>query len=84
MTDCNSCQNGALIRKQREELILLTNELQNQEHQINTLHASNLKLKETIKLKEKRETELEKKNRTLNAELTSLNGSCLYSDFKFF
>jgi len=39
----------ALIRKQREEIILLTNELQRQETELNALNDNNLKLKQTIK-----------------------------------
>lgn len=73
MTDCDSCQNSGLIRKQRKELILLTNELKIQEDQINTLHSTNIKLKEEIKQREKKEFELEKKNRVLSTELKAIN-----------
>ena len=77
MTDCDFCQNSGLIRKQREELILLTDELKQQEDQINTLHSSNIKLKEEIKLKEKKEIDLEKRTRILNSELKAINGDIL-------
>ncbi len=80
MTDCDSCQNSGLIRKQRKELILLTNELKIQEDQINTLHSTNIKLKEEIKQREKKEFELEKKNRVLSTELKAINGNW----FRFF
>ncbi len=74
MTDCDSCENLALVRKQREEIILLTQELQRQEEQINKLHSSNIKFKESIKNKEKKEADLEKKIRSLNLEIANING----------
>ena len=43
-----------LIRKQREEIILLTNELKNQEIQLNVFNQENSKLKGTIKIYEKK------------------------------
>lgn len=43
-----------LIRKQREEIILLTNELQNQETQLNSLNESNKKLKMNLKSNEEK------------------------------
>jgi len=74
MTDCDLCQNFTIIRKQREELVLLTNELNHQEEQINTLHSDNIKLKEIINKKEKKETDSEKKIKSLNLEISNLNG----------
>jgi len=74
MTDCDLCQNFTIIRKQREELVLLTNELNCQEEQIKDLHSENIDLKELIKKKEKKETELEKKIKSLNSEISNLNG----------
>ena len=73
MSDCDCCQNFNLIRKQREEIILLTNELKRQEEQINSLHSSNLKFKDSTKLKEKKEHELEKAIKSLDLEIRNLN-----------
>ena len=43
-----------LIRKQREEIILLTNELKSQEIQLNAFNQENSKLKSSIKIYEKK------------------------------
>lgn len=47
-------EENTLIRKQREELVLLTNELKTQEVQISVFNEENLKLKNAIKVYEKK------------------------------
>ena len=47
-------EESILIRKQREEIILLTNELKNQEIQLNIFNQENSKLKSSIKTYDKK------------------------------
>lgn len=42
------CDNALLVRKQRDEIILLTKELKEQENQLSLTHIQNLKLKEKV------------------------------------
>ena len=74
MIECDSCENAILVRKQREEIILLTQELQRQEEQINKLHSNNIRFKEVVKTKEKKELDLEKRIKSLNLDISNLNG----------
>jgi hypothetical protein len=54
MSSAQFFEESILIRKQREEIILLTNELKNQEIHLNSFNDDNSKLKCTIKIYEKK------------------------------
>lgn len=65
---CN-CPDSGLIVKQRQEIILLTDDLNNQENEIKQLLISNAKLKTKIKLIEKDKLDLENANKSLKKEI---------------
>lgn len=69
-----TCPDSGLIVKQRQEIILLTNELKNQEDQINILLKANSNLKNKLKINEKEKTDFENVKRTLNKEISILKG----------
>jgi hypothetical protein len=54
MSSSQFFEESILIRKQREEIILLTNELKNQEIQLNIFNQENSKLKSSIKIYDKK------------------------------
>lgn len=68
------CKDSELIRKQREEIVLLTKELQNQDEQLNIMQTCNLKLKATSKLYEKEKESFENAIKLLNSEIRKLKG----------
>lgn len=71
LSNC-SCDGDNLIRKQREEIILLTNQLKEQEEQICLFQQSNSKLKINLKLMDKKVLDYESKVKNLNQEIQSL------------
>ena len=73
---CN-CQYNDMIRKQREEIILLTNDLKIQEDQINKLFKENKTLKSTLKSCENKQLETEKVIIGLNKEISSLKSKSI-------
>ena len=68
------CENADLIRNQREEIILLTGEIKNQEDQLNKLNTANLSLKESVKNLELNKISLEKQVQSLNKEIIVIKG----------
>jgi hypothetical protein len=68
-----------LIRKQREEIILLTNELKTQEEQICRFQENNLKLKNSIKLIEKQNCDYKKQINLLNNKNESLTSKLFFN-----
>ena len=68
------CKDDELVRKQREEIILLTKELQNQDEQLNLIQNFNLKLKLASKAHEKEKKEFESALKKLNNEIKQLRG----------
>lgn len=66
------CEDSEMLRKQREEIILLTKELKNQEDQIKVFQANNKKLKETIKLIRDEKNRLEIDIQKNNCEIVSV------------
>ena len=68
------CQDRELVRKQREEIILLTKELQNQEEHLNIIQNNNLKIKLTVKSLEKEKNNFENSIKLLNSEIKRLKG----------
>jgi hypothetical protein len=67
-----SFEENVLIRKQREEIVLLTNELKQQEIQLNSLFNENLKIKSSLKTSRKKSDEYEIKIKHLEAEISRL------------
>jgi hypothetical protein len=68
------CKDNELIRKQREEIVLLTKELQSQDEQLNLIQNLNLKLKAASNLHEIEKTNFESSIKTLNNEIKKLKG----------
>ncbi|RNA31354.1 hypothetical protein BpHYR1_017725 [Brachionus plicatilis] len=66
------CEDAEMLRKQREEIILLTKELKNQEDQIGVFQANNKKLKDTIKMLKEDKNKIEIEIQNKNSEITSL------------
>lgn len=66
------CQSDELIRKQREELILLTNQLKLQDEKLEKIYAENVGLKTKLKQKAKCQIESEKTMKSLNKEINAL------------
>ena len=71
------CQDSELVRKQREEIILLTRELENQEEHLNIIQNNNDKLKSTVKAFGKEKTIFDNDVKRLNSEIKKLKGSHL-------
>lgn len=70
---CN-CPDSGMISKQRQEIVLLTNELANQSNEIDRLIARNAKLRSKIKADEKEKIDLENRIKSLLREVSSLKG----------
>jgi hypothetical protein len=68
------CKDNELIRKQREEIVLLTKELQSQDEQLNLIQNLNLKLKAASNLHEIEKTNFESSIKALNNEIKKLKG----------
>jgi chromosome segregation ATPase len=66
------CQDTSLIRKQREEILLLIKELNEQQEQFNHVEKCNLKLKQNLKQNENERLEYEAKAKSLNSEIQLL------------
>lgn len=66
------CDNAQLARKQREEIILMTNELRNQEENLNQMHSAGLKQKEKFKNLENQLTNYQKTIKSLNTDISNL------------
>ena len=73
LTDSFSQEND-LIRKQREEIILLTKELETQEEQINMFQTNILKLRNKLKQYEKQKEDLESSIKVLNKDTNKIKG----------
>ena len=73
LTDSFSQEND-LIRKQREEIILLTKELETQEEQINMFQTNILKLRNKLKQYEKQKEDLESTIKLLNKDTNKIKG----------
>lgn len=68
------CDNSQLVKKQRDEIVLMTNQLQDQEEQLNNFHAASLKQKEDKKGLETKLTGLEKVINLQKIEISKLKG----------
>lgn len=66
------CQSDELIRKQREELILLTNQLKLQDEKLQKIYEENVILKTKLKQKAKCQLEADKTIKSLNKEINAL------------
>ena len=66
------CDNAELLRKQREEIVLMTNELKEQEKQLSEFHQAAIKQKEVKKTMEKKQLELDKIIKALNSDIIQL------------
>lgn len=72
------CKDSELIRKQREEIVLLTKELQNQDDQLNVMQSCNLRLKAASKLHEKEKENFENAIKLLNNEIKKLKCKLIF------
>lgn len=63
---------SSTIRKQREEIILMTNELKNQEIQLNAYDEANIKLKNSLKSYEEKFKNQEKIMKELEKKVSDL------------
>lgn len=68
------CEDAEMLRKQREEIILLTKELKNQEDQIVVFQTNNKKLKDTIKTIREEKNKLELDIQQKISDIASLKG----------
>lgn len=68
------CDNAELLRRQREEIVLMTNELKEQEKQLNDFHQAAIKQNEIKKSMEIKQNELNTSTKALNSEITQLKG----------
>lgn len=73
-----TCPDSGMLAKQRQEIVLLTNELTNQSGQIDLLIGRNTKLKNRIKANEKEKHDLEHRIKELVKEVSCFKG------FKYF
>ena len=71
---CNCRFNDDMIRKQREELVLLTRDLKSQEEQISKLFGENNSLIASLKAHETKQLEAGKTILGLNKEISHLKG----------
>lgn len=75
------CDNAEIVRKQREELILLTKDLKEQEIQLNSLHGNNLKQREKCKSLEKQKSDLEKVIKSKSSDIENLSSKKFLNDY---
>ena len=68
------CDNSQIVRKQRDEIILMTKELQEQEKQLNCLHSGSLRYKEYQRDSETKILNLEKVIKSDKNEIKNLKG----------
>lgn len=69
-----TCPDSGMIVKQRQELILLTQEVTNQSNKIGNLLERNEKLREKLKVNEKEKHDLEDRIRLFHKEVSHLKG----------